>query len=335
MWDHSSFTLEKCRSLKFVKDKFQGSPDVIKDLCGSSTDSYPIIFYWANLKGGNLNLVELFDQAGHLSWCSPWEFSPGFAYDSVLASFLNSPENTFDLRLGDEGSLANLAYISPSWLPVPSSSGPRYTHYSAHRVLWQFGFDQDIPPVFKDVVHSLHSLDLFLRVQAFSYWSQRSSQFVMPNSYRGVFASSGFAGYWKRVQKSFFDYIGSGKIGTDPDPNILSTPTSNRRLSLPTTGIVSAAYSSKTRFVKWHASRGGWVCYAQDFLETWPGCDLIVGISSGVPIKRGAVEEIGATTPIGKGIKKKIKQEKVKRDELEESTEGTETKKRKTARSYK
>ena len=75
------------------------------------------------------------------------------------------------------------------------------------------------------------------------------------------------------------------------------------------------------------------MCYAQDFPKTWSGCDLIVGISFGVPIKRGAVEAIGATTPIGKGIKKKIKQEKVKRDELEESTEGTETKKWKTARS--
>ena len=45
IWDHSSVTLAKCRNLKFVKDKFQGSPDVIKGLCGSSTDSHPIIFH--------------------------------------------------------------------------------------------------------------------------------------------------------------------------------------------------------------------------------------------------------------------------------------------------
>ena len=87
MWDCSSVTLAKCRNLKFVKDKFQGSPDVIKGLCGSSIDNHPIIFYWANLKGGSLNLVELFNQAGHLSWHSPREFSPGFACDSIVASF--------------------------------------------------------------------------------------------------------------------------------------------------------------------------------------------------------------------------------------------------------
>ena len=135
MWDHSSVTLAKCRNLKFVKEKFQGSPDVIKGLCGSSTDSHPIIFRWTSLKGGGLNLVELFDQAGHLHWRSPREFGPRFACDSVLSFFLTSPGYTFNLRRGDEGSLAYLACISPSWLPVPSSSGPKYTYYSAHRVL--------------------------------------------------------------------------------------------------------------------------------------------------------------------------------------------------------
>ena len=71
-------TLARCRNLKFVKDKFQGSPDVVKGLCGSLTDSHPIIFRWLSLKGGSLNLVELFDQAGHLHWHSPWEFGSGF-----------------------------------------------------------------------------------------------------------------------------------------------------------------------------------------------------------------------------------------------------------------
>ena len=115
-----------------MKDKFQGFPDIIKGLCGSSTDSHPIIFRWTSMKGGGLNLVELFDQVRHLYWCSPREFGPGFACDSVISSFLTSPRNTFDLRRGDEGSLAYLACISLSWLPVPSLSGPKYTHYSTH-----------------------------------------------------------------------------------------------------------------------------------------------------------------------------------------------------------
>ena len=129
----------------------------------------------------------------------------------------------------------------------------------------------------------------------------------MPNSQRGVFASNGYAGYWRRVQKPFVDYVGSGTIRKAPNPSISSAPTSNKRLSLPTARIVSTAVSSKTGFVEWHASRGGWVTYAQDFPETWSGCDLIIGTSSGVPIKRGAVEAIGAATAIGKGKEKRIK----------------------------
>ena len=43
------------------------------------------------------------------------------------------------------------------------------------------------------------------------------------------------------------------------------------------------------------------------FPEIWSGCDLIVGASSSMPIKRGAVEAISATTPIGKGKENKIK----------------------------
>ena len=129
----------------------------------------------------------------------------------------------------------------------------------------------------------------------------------MPNSQRGIFVSSGFVGYWKRVQKSFVDYVGFGKIERVPNPDILFAPTSNRHLSLPTASIVSTVISNKTEFAEWHASRGGWVCYAQDFLETWSGCDLIIGASSGIPIKRGAIEALSVATPISKGKEKKIK----------------------------
>ena len=61
------------------------------------------------------------------------------------------------------------------------------------------------------------------------------------------------------MQKSFVDYVGSDVIGRVPNLAISSALTSNKLLSLPTAGIVSAVVSSKTGFTKWHASRGGWV----------------------------------------------------------------------------
>ena len=47
--------------------------------------------------------------------------------------------------------------------------------------------------------------------------------------------------------------------------------------------------------------------YAQDFPEVWSGCNLIVGASVGVPIKKGAVEVISAGTPVGMSREKAIK----------------------------
>ena len=77
--------------------------------------------------------------------------------------------------------------------------------------------------------------------------------------------------------------------------------------------------------------------YAQDFPEVWSGCDLIVGASAGVPIKKGAVEVISAGTPIGMSKERAIKQEKLKEAEVEGSVEGIgpETKNRKTGKSQK
>ena len=139
------------------------------------------------------------------------------------------------------------------------------------------------------------------------------------------------------MQKSFIDYVGFDVIGRVPNPTISSAPTSNKHLSLPSAGIVFAAMSSKTSFMEWHAFRGGWVTYAQDFLETWSGCDLIVGAFTGVPIKKGAVEAIRAGTSVGMSKERAIKQEKLKEAKLEGSAKGIgpETKKRKTGKSQK
>ena len=134
---------------------------------------------------------------------------------------------------------------------------------------------------------SLPSLDPFLRLQAFSFWSGRSLQFVVPNSQRGVFVSNGFASYWRRVQKSFVDYVGFGKIERIPNLDILSTPIANKRLSLPTAGIVSTAISSKTGFVEWHASRGGWCVMPRIFQKLGHDVTSLLALLLVCPLKKG------------------------------------------------
>ena len=62
--------------------------------------------------------------------------------------------------------------------------------------------------------------------------------------------------------------------------------------------------------------------YGQDFPETWLGDSLIIGASSGVPIKRGATETISAATAPSKG--KDVKSKKMKAADVGESTGGVE-----------
>ena len=75
--------------------------------------------------------------------------------------------------------------------------------------------------------------------------------------------------------------------------------------------------------------------YGQDFPETWLGDSLIIGASSGVPIKKGEVETISAATASSKG--KDVRLKKMKAVDVDESTGGveigSETKRRKTGKS--
>ena len=58
------------------------------------------------------------------------------------------------------------------------------------------------------------------------------------------------------------------------------------------------------------------MAYGQDFPKTWLGDSLIIGASSGVPIKKGATETISAATAKGKDVKSK----KMKAADVGEST---------------
>ena len=132
---------------------------------------------------------------------------------------------------------------------------------------------------------------------------------------------------------------GSGTIGRTSNPELSSTPTYNKCLALPTVGIVSVVISNKIGLVEWHATRGGWVSYASDFLASWPRSDLIISSSTSVLIKIGVLKEIGVVTLVGKGKEKKVKKEVGKKSEAKEGVEGIELakvpKKRKTASACK
>lgn len=51
---------------------------------------------------------------------------------------------------------------------------------------------------------------------------------------------------------------------------------------------------------------------------------MIIGFFTGVPIKKGVVEEIGSATTVGKGKEKKVTKDASKKTKAEEGVKGTE-----------
>ena len=96
-----------------------------------------------------------------------------------------------------------------------------------------------------------------------------------------------FSGYWRRVQKSFCDYVGLGKIGRVLNPNILPAPTSNKPLSLPTGGIVSPTIRSKTGFANWHAFRVVGCVMRKIFQRLGQGVTLLLVLPLVCQLKKG------------------------------------------------
>ena len=122
------------------------------------------------------NLEGFIDAKGlrHLvhRWCPSLHtffFSVGeltITLEDVVNNFLFSvfgEENPFDISLSDKDLKVEDKLFSHFGRRT-TSTGPRCTYYSTHWVLRQFGFDQDVPPVLKDIVPSLPSLDPFLQV---------------------------------------------------------------------------------------------------------------------------------------------------------------------------
>ena len=73
---------------------------------------------------------------------------------------------------------------------------------------------------------------------------------MVPNSQKGVFASSGFVGFWRKVQISFSDFVGFRKIARVLDSGLFSTLVFNKHLAFPIASIVSAEISSKIGFAE-------------------------------------------------------------------------------------
>ena len=117
--------------------------------------------------------IEFFDKRVGFSWRAYRDLSSRFTYaDSVMSPFMVTARTTTPLTAFDEREITYMAATNAGWLPYLADEGIRYVHYFANRVRRHFVLDQDIPDDFTAILESTTSVQPFLRLGAFEFWSK-------------------------------------------------------------------------------------------------------------------------------------------------------------------
>ena len=108
-------------------------------------DGLPLLMKWMGLKVWKLPSITLLDDGGHFTW-KPFSYvTAGFQCPNP---FLSARPGSQEFRLNENEKIPNLLLItSPSFILYLRGDRFGLTQYNPHRVMRQFGFDQDVPNI--------------------------------------------------------------------------------------------------------------------------------------------------------------------------------------------
>ena len=108
-------------------------------------DSLPLPMKWMGLKVWNLPSITLLDDGVHFAWKPNSYVVAGFRCPNP---FSNVRPGSQEFGLNEHKKIPNFLLItSPSFISYPRGDGLGLTQYNPHRVMRQFGFDQDVPDI--------------------------------------------------------------------------------------------------------------------------------------------------------------------------------------------
>ena len=99
-------------------------------------------YHWVGLKPFGHSAVEFFNKGMGFSWRACRDFSARYTCaGSVMGPFIGTASITTSLVAYNKKGITYLAATNARWLPYLVDKGLRYVHYTAHRVMRQFGLD--------------------------------------------------------------------------------------------------------------------------------------------------------------------------------------------------
>nr|POF03763.1 hypothetical protein CFP56_06680 [Quercus suber] len=154
-------------------------------------DDLPLLMKWMGLK--------------------PYSYvAAGFRYPNPFPS---ARPGSQEFGLNDYEKISNFLLItSPSFISYPSGAGFGLTQYNTHRVLRQFGFDQDILDINTTLYPLSDAMQPLVHDIVIEFWASKVEKVLVPTRHREGYATLNMKLYWRRVMSTFVDYMNSREV---------------------------------------------------------------------------------------------------------------------------
>ena len=213
MWEHSKDYIDVGKDVGDVKVTNwvvgAAGPNSELQFLGFE-DGLPLLMKWMGLKVWNLPSITLLDDGAHFAWKAYSYVAAGFCSPNP---FPNAKLGSQEFGLNDHEKIPNFLLItSPSFIPYPSGARFDLTQYNPHRVLRQFGFDQDILDINTIRCPLTDAMRPLVHDTAIEYWANKVERVLAPSRHREGYATTNMKLYWRRVMSTFVDYVSSREV---------------------------------------------------------------------------------------------------------------------------
>uniref|UniRef100_A0A2N9H9H2 Aminotransferase-like plant mobile domain-containing protein n=1 Tax=Fagus sylvatica TaxID=28930 RepID=A0A2N9H9H2_FAGSY len=327
IWEHALEYIRKGKKPYEIRKKFASMPEGVVANVGDFQGDVPAVFRWVGNKFYDHSLIPSLDSEGKVCW-RPYRITHrGFVYESVMSGFRDVEAQDYTLIAGDVASLTYLSATNAGWLPVLSPDGPQFTIYSAHRVRRQFGFDQEIPAVMGIAAGEIPTINPFLRVRAFAYWSSVAPRVIVPNGNRIGVYTTGMANYWRGLMAAMVEFRDSGRRDISHLLESYTSPLPHPRLFTATNTMTTYANRQSLGYAVWHHEESHWVLHGSPHPPLWLRDHPHVAAPGKVPSSKGK-RNVSASTPIA--VKRKQPDRSKKREAVSKDSPAQASKRVKT-----
>ena len=236
-------------------------------------DGLPLLMKWMGLKVWNLPSITLLDDGGHFAW-KPYSYvAAGFQCPNP---FLSSRPGSQEFGLNENEKIPNLLLItSPSFIPYLRGDGFGLTQYNLHKVMRQFGFDQDVPNINTTVFALSDAVQPLVHGIALKYWANRIERILVLSRHREGYATPSMKLYWQKVMSNFEGYVKSREVNKVVIGPPLRELSSNAQVIPNTKAASTWAARQNLGFAEWKADLNGWVVHGGDIPMEWSEKNII------------------------------------------------------------